>query len=564
MHLSQDQLQEIFVGGGVVSEKDFNEIVAQSKIKEISLLTTITKIKGIDEKQLGQVIANHFNIPLVDLATINIPDDILNIIPETIAKRQQAVIFEESDTDIKIALGNPSDTLLAEFIALKTKKNVQMFYAVESDLEHVLSYYNTDFQKLFEKLVHADDTSVLGKISRDVPVKKMVDMLIKVAHQEKSSDIHIEPHGDKFIVRFRIDGILHDIFTLPRQLHDRIVSRIKVVAELRTDEHLSAQDGKMRLILDRNSHIDLRVSILPIIDGEKIVMRLLSSEARGSSLKDLGFSEEDLAKIERALSKSYGMITCTGPTGSGKTTSIYSVLQKINSREINISSIEDPVEYRLPDANQVQVNNKTNLTFANGLRSLLRQDPDYIFVGEIRDSETASIAINAALTGHMVLSTLHTNTAAAALPRLFDMKVEPFLAATTVNLIIGQRLVRRICDNCRVAYTLPLDQIKESISREVLKKYFPDVELIQGVQCYKGEGCRICHHTGYAGRIGVYELLEVTRDIRELIYKKASAQDIEDRAKELGMKKMLEDGLRKISMGLTTFEEVLAATKGDE
>ncbi len=564
MNLSQDQLQEIVVSAGIVSEQEFAQVVAQSKIKETSLFTTICDVKSLDERQLGQVVANHFNIPMIDLSKAVIPEDILNIIPETVAKRQSAVIFEASDTDVKIALANPADTMLAEFVAQKTKKNVQMFYAVESDLEHVLSYYNTDFQKLFEKLVHADDSSVLGKITRDVPVKKMVDMLIKVAHQEKASDIHIEPHEDKFIVRFRIDGILHDIFTLPRSLHDRIVTRIKVVAELRTDEHLAAQDGKMRLTLDRNSYIDLRVSILPITDGEKVVMRLLTSEARGLSLTDLGYSDEDMQKIERALSKSYGMITCTGPTGSGKTTSIYSILQKVNSREVNISSIEDPVEYHLADANQVQVNNKTNLTFANGLRSLLRQDPDYIFVGEIRDNETASIAINAALTGHMVMSTLHTNTAAAALPRLFDMKVEPFLAATTVNLIIAQRLVRRICDHCRVAHSVPLEQLQESISQELLVKYFPDILTTKAAQCQRGEGCRVCHSTGYSGRVGIYELLEVSKEIRELIYTKESAQKIEDKACELGMKKMVEDGLRKVSLGVTTFEEVLGAAKGDE
>jgi type II secretory ATPase GspE/PulE/Tfp pilus assembly ATPase PilB-like protein len=379
-----------------------------------------------------------------------------------------------------------------------------------------------------------------------------------MAYQEQSSDVHVEPRENETLVRFRVDGMLQDVVRLQKNLHDRLVTRVKVLSGLRTDEHLSAQDGKMQLQLDEEK-LDIRVSIIPITEGEKIVLRLLSQESRQYTLADLGMNESDLAKVRSAYSKSYGMVLSTGPTGSGKTTSIYSMLKAINTREKNITSIEDPVEYKIAGANQVQVNTKTNLTFANGLRSLLRQDPNVIFVGEIRDNETASIAVNAALTGHLVLSTLHTNDAATAIPRLSDMKVEPFLVASTVNIIIAQRLVRQICDSCREIEYVGVDELLKNIPEDVVRRNF-DMNNPQ-VAVYKGRGCKICRNTGYLGRIGVFEVLEVTKKIRKMIVEKKDADEIARGAVEEGMKTMLDDGLEKVSRGLTTLEEILRVTK---
>jgi type II secretory ATPase GspE/PulE/Tfp pilus assembly ATPase PilB-like protein len=386
----------------------------------------------------------------------------------------------------------------------------------------------------------------------------VVDSLIEMAYQEQSSDVHVEPRENETLVRFRVDGMLQDVVRLQKNLHDRLVTRVKVLSGLRTDEHLSAQDGKMQLQLDEEK-LDIRVSIIPITEGEKIVLRLLSQESRQYTLADLGMNESDLAKVRSAYSKSYGMVLSTGPTGSGKTTSIYSMLKAINTREKNITSIEDPVEYKIAGANQVQVNTKTNLTFANGLRSLLRQDPNVIFVGEIRDNETASIAVNAALTGHLVLSTLHTNDAATAIPRLSDMKVEPFLVASTVNIIIAQRLVRQICDSCREIEYVGVDELLKNIPEDVVRRNF-DMNNPQ-VAVYKGRGCKICRNTGYLGRIGVFEVLEVTKKIRKMIVEKKDADEIARGAVEEGMKTMLDDGLEKVSRGLTTLEEILRVTK---
>ncbi len=390
-----------------------------------------------------------------------------------------------------------------------------------------------------------------------MPIAKIVDVLIDAAYQDKASDIHIEPEEKYSLIRFRIDGVLHEVLRVPKVLHDRVITRIKVLSGLRTDEHMSAQAGKMRMALEEEN-LDIRVSIIPIAEGEKVVLRLLSSRSREYTLVDLGMNENDLKKVQAAYNKSYGMILSTGPTGSGKTTSIYAILKILNTREKNITTIEDPIEYRIKGANQVQVNQKTNLTFANGLRSILRQDPNIIFVGEIRDSETAGIAVNAALTGHLVLSTLHTNDAATAIPRLTDMKVEPFLVASTVNIIIAQRLVRKICDMCKTTDDMTIDELKKRLPGGVIQKHFGGDTALT---LYKGKGCKICHNTGYSGRLGVFEVLEVTKTIRQLITERSDSDVINEKAIEEGMTTMLDDGLDKVHKGLTTIEEVVRVTK---
>ncbi|KKU46448.1 MAG: Type II secretion system protein E [Microgenomates group bacterium GW2011_GWA2_46_7] len=346
---------------------------------------------------------------------------------------------------------------------------------------------------------------------------------------------------------------------MPKQIHDRLITRIKVLSNLRTDEHMSAQDGKMRISIPEEQ-LDIRVSILPVTGGEKAVLRLLSSKSREYSLVSLGMAPEDLIKLERAYAQTYGMILSTGPTGSGKTTSIYAILKVLNTREKNITTIEDPVEYWIKGANQVQVNVKTNLTFADGLRSILRQDPNIIFVGEIRDNETAGIAVNAALTGHLVLSTLHTNDAATAIPRLSDMGVEPFLVASTVRVIVAQRLLRKICDGCKTSISFTREELLKHFSPDVIKQFFP---TDKNITTSHGSGCKMCHHTGYQGRLGVFEVLEVTQSIRKLIAAKSDAELINQQALKEGMRSMLNDAMIKVQKGQTTIEEVIRVTKSE-
>ena len=560
MKLSDEQFQALLVGSNRVAEKDFAAALKQAQETQIGVDAVLVDKGIITDADLGVLIAAQLKLPFVVLTKLEISDEALNVIPEEVAKRHKMICFAKDEQSVKIAGSDFSNTLLPQLVAQKTGKKVELHYATEKDIAEVLLNYRTDFQELFEKLMSGDNNRAITTIANDPPVKKMVDELIQSASSEQASDIHIEPQETETLVRFRIDGVLHDIVTLPKNLHGRIVTRIKVLSSLRTDQHLAAQDGKIKTEVI-GERLDLRVSIIPIAEGEKVVMRLLTSQARSYSLEQLGINESDLLKIKKAAARTYGMILVTGPTGSGKTTTIYSVLKTINTREKNLTSIEDPVEYRIKGANQVQVNDKTNLTFANGLRSLLRQDPDYIFVGEIRDNETAGIAINAALTGHLVFSTLHTNTAAASLPRLYDMKVEPFLVASTVNVIIAQRLVRKICPHCRVSQTIPVAELQKYLSLETIKKHYIPVGASQEVRIYKGQGCRSCHNTGYQGRIGIYEVIELTKTMRELVSNKAETDELYDQALKEGMTTMFDDGIEKITKGLTTIEEILRVTK---
>ena len=401
------------------------------------------------------------------------------------------------------------------------------------------------------------DSENTDKIFEEVPVEKITNSLIEYAYQDKVSDVHIEPDEKHCLIRFRIDGVLQDVLKLPIFLHDRIVMRIKIMSNLRTDEHLAPQDGKMRMKLEREN-LDIRVSIIPVVEGEKVVLRLLSSRSRRMSLADLGMGEEDLRKVTKAFNKSFGMVLSTGPTGSGKTTSIYSIIKILNSRGKNITTIEDPVEYRIGGVNQIQVNPKANLNFSNGLRSILRQDPNIIFVGEIRDDETAAISVNAALTGHLVLTTLHTTDASTAIPRFIDMKIEPFLVASTVNAIIAQRLVRKVCEVCSEPIEIRTKDLTKNLPIDVIKKNFGSKE---NVTVFRGKGCKVCRGTGYSGRIGIFEVIEVSKNIRKLINEKCDASTIWKEAVKEGMTTMLDDGLRKCLKGETTIEEVLRVTR---
>ena len=386
----------------------------------------------------------------------------------------------------------------------------------------------------------------------EISIIKLVDAAINYAYESRASDIHIDPAENKISVRFRIDDVMQEAFSLPKEIHSEVISRIKVLSGLRTDEHHVAQDGRFKFTTsDKKTRFDVRVSIVPTYYEENAVFRILAEQGLGFTLKDIGFSSKDLGKMQKAIQKPYGMILATGPTGSGKTTSLYTVLRDLNTPDISIITIEDPIEYSLERVNQIQVNNQTGLTFANGLRSILRQDPNIIMVGEIRDEETAGIAVNAALTGHLLLSTLHTNDASTTLPRLLDMKVEPFLIASTVNVAIGQRLVRKICPDCK-------EKKKYSIaSLGLLSSAITPKVLGSNDTFYFGKGCKTCNMSGYKGRLGIYEVLEVSEAIREAIVGHMVASEIKKIAVHEGMTTMLEDGFQKVLQGITTIEEIV-------
>lgn len=556
MNLSNEQLASL-VQESNVDHARLTQAVDFATSANVPLSAALVEKGVLTDEQLGGIVAAYYKVPFILLSKISIPEDVFHIVPEKIARKQKAIAFARDSLGVRLAVEDPTNASFIEMVAKKTGQKVIVHYATDRDIENTLQVYKKVLQKTIDQLLKEDIKKATTQVYDDLPIAKIVDVLIDAAYQDKASDIHIEPEEKQSLIRFRIDGVLHEVLRVPKVLHDRIMTRIKVLSGLRTDEHLSAQDGKMRMALEEEN-LDIRVSIIPIAEGEKAVLRLLSSRSREYTFVDLGMNENDLKKVEAAYNKSYGMILSTGPTGSGKTTSIYAILKILNTREKNITTIEDPVEYRIKGANQVQVNAKTNLTFANGLRSILRQDPNIIFVGEIRDSETAGIAVNAALTGHLVLSTLHTNDAATAIPRLTDMKVEPFLVASTVNIIIAQRLVRKICDMCKTTITESTEELKKHLPEEAIKKHFGDTAELT---LYKGKGCKICHNTGYNGRLGVFEVLEVSKDIRQLISERKDSDEINQKALEEGMTTMLDDGLDKVKKGLTTIEEVVRVTK---
>ena len=558
MLISEEQIKELVLKTGVVTPDVLEEIIQFAQNSKANLSDALIEKDIITDENLGVLIANFLHIPFIVLSKLSIPEQVFHIIPEKTARKHKVIPFAIDQDGLRLAMVDPTNVEIQNAIVKKTNFRVIPYLTTERDIESVFKIYKKALQITFEDLLRKEVGPLdLSKLSDEAPIEKIVTLLIESAYQDKASDIHIEPQEKDSLIRFRIDGILHDVLFLPKNFHDRVISRIKILSRLRTDEHLSAQDGKMRAKLEEED-LDIRVSILPIADGEKAVLRLLAARYRQFSLIDLGMNEEAMKKVTSAYNKSFGMVLSTGPTGSGKTTTIYAILKILNTREKNITTIEDPVEYRIMGVNQIQANPKTNLTFANGLRSILRQDPNVVFVGEIRDNETAGIAVNAALTGHLVLSTLHTNDAATSLPRLIDMGVEPFLVASTVNVIIAQRLVRKICQMCKVPYKISVSELIKNLPKEMITKHFGTMAEIE---FFKGQGCKICHSTGYSGRIGIFEVLEVTKDIRKLITEKSDSDVIEQKAIEEGMMTMLEDGLNNATRGITTIEEVLRVTK---
>lgn len=558
MGISDQELYKLLKGLEVVDEKDLSALWKQSQKTKIPLQEVIIQKDILTDENLGELIADFLKLPFISLSKLSIPRNVLTIIPERVAKESKVIAFEINETGLSVATTDPQNEEPIILAGKKVGLKPRVFFATDRDIEEALSLYKEQIKSTFDLMLEEEVNKADKSIDKEAPIAKIVDTLIEYGYDYKASDIHIEPTEEESLVRFRIDGILHDMLHLPKNLHEQIVTRIKVLSKLRTDEHLSAQDGKMQSKLEKET-VDVRVSLVPIVEGEKCVMRLLTSHYRQFGLNDLGMSNDDLEKVKKGMKKPFGIIISTGPTGSGKTTSMYSILKILNTREVNIATIEDPVEYEIEGINQIQVNEKTNLTFAEGLRSILRQDPNIIYVGEIRDEETASIAINSAMTGHLVLSTLHTNNAATSLPRLIDMNIEPYLIASTVNIIVAQRLVRKICSSCRVSYTIDYQKMIRYFKEEVVKKYFPGDG--KEIRAFHGKGCAVCNNSGYTGRVGIFEVLTISEKIEELLIGKADASQIARQAIEEGMTTMFEDGLKKVQQGITTVEEIMRATK---
>lgn len=558
MKISDEKLKDLLVKPGHITEDQFKTAQTEAQGREVPLEKVLIDKDYISDEHLGQVMADHLGYKFINLATVNIPDDVLHIVPEIMAKKSGVIAFEKNKDGLKLAMTDPYNMDIINLIQKKSGSKVIPYYMTRRNLEQTMSRYRKGLEKEFSEVIKENVKKSKGAKAEDVPIIKIIDTILAYAYFNKASDVHIEPQDEKIMVRFRVDGVLHDVLVLPSNIHEQVVTRVKILAKMRTDEHRAAQDGKLNFKTEAEE-VDVRVSVVPITDGEKIVLRLLSEKQRQFSLEDLGLVDSDLEKVRKVIKRPHGMILTTGPTGCGKTTTLYAILKILNTRSVNISTIEDPVEYDVEGVNQIQVNPKTNLTFAKGLRSIVRQDPDIIMVGEIRDDETAGIAINSAMTGHLVLSTLHTNDVATTMPRLIDMKIEPFLVASTVNVAIAQRLVRKICVKCRESHQVESDEL------ELLKNFNFEKVLgeknLEELTVFKGKGCDVCQHTGYTGRIGVFEVLEMDKEIRELIMQRADAGQIQAKAIEKNMTTMLEDGMKKVLSGITTVEEILRVTE---
>jgi len=555
----------------VLAEKGF--ITAQ-KAEEVRLefINTGTPIEQIvvrdnlaSEKNLVQAKSIFYNIPLISLSEAPSTPDALNLLPRSVAEANVAIPFayDKKTKVLSVAMANPLDLEAIEFMERKSETRIKPFIAEALDIKKaVLERYGAGLttevtaalkEAVPELEVKSVDIRSLGEVIREAPITKIVSTILEFAVKSRASDIHLEPQEEKTRIRYRIDGILQEKLVLPKSVHEALVSRIKILCGMKIDEKRIPQDGRFNFRADEDE-VDLRVSALPTTHGEKIVMRLLRKTLNVPTMPELGLRGRALKNLEDAILRPHGIIIICGPTGSGKTTSLYAILSKINSTRVNIVTLEDPVEYAIPGVNQVQINPAVKLTFATGLRSFLRQDPNIIMVGEIRDSETAELAIQASLTGHLVFSTLHTNTAAGSLPRLLDMGAEPFLLASSMTAIVAQRICRKICPSCKEEFS-PLQEVIEDI-KNILGKLF-DEKKIGPIKLYRGVGCQECNNTGYLGRIGVFEVLPVTEKIGRLILERSAASAIEEQAVTEGMVTMKQDGYLKVLEGTTTIEEIL-------
>lgn len=562
MHITEEKLEEILSQAQIIEKSEFEEMRKEADRTQRDIINVILGRGDISENFLVETLASFFRVPMTDLRTVEEKKEVVRMIPENFAKKKSLAAFDydEKNKVLKVAMTDPGDLEVIEYLEVKFGCAIEPYITSSIYLKRAFKQYKEKIGEKFTEIIEDNlkkartmSGSVdLGKVAKEVPVIAMLDAIIVNAMDLTASDIHFEPAEDALVVRYRVDGIMREILSLPKVIHSFLVARVKVVANLSIDETRKPQDGRFRFSAE-SGDIDIRVSIMPMLQGEKVEMRLLQPSDKPLSLPDLGLNPHNVELVLNSIKKTYGMILAAGPTGSGKTTSLYTVLHILNKSKVNVMTIEDPVEYNIAGINQIQVNEKAGITFANGLRSIVRQDPDIIMVGEIRDPETSQIAVHAALTGHLVLSTVHTNDAAGTIPRLLDLGVEPFLLTSTLNLIIAQRLVRKICLNCIESYPTP-PEIKKLISAQFnligVNDQVPET-------LYRGKGCNLCGGQGYKDRMGIFECLAMSKKISELIIAKADSAVIRDQAIKEGMITMFQDGIRKAESGVTTIEEVL-------
>jgi type IV pilus assembly protein PilB len=599
MRIADSLVEKLLKDSGKVSAEQIAELRKQEEKEKKPLQDLALKNNLLNERELTQLYAHEIDVPLIELNAREIKKDVLKTLPERIARQYHAVVFglDENGTKL-VAMEDPDDIQALNFLQKQLGSDLRVYITLSSMLQGALDQYRENIGSELTKVISDEEETEVEEnvdendLAEDSPIAQTVNLLIEYGVKSGASDIHIEPRETFVIVRYRVDGVLREANKLPRKVLNALVSRIKILSNLKIDEHRAPQDGRFKVQVSGNVYA-LRVSTLPVADGEKVVMRILSESTKAADFNELGFWGNALEILQHAIVQPHGMVLVTGPTGSGKSTTLFSVLSKLNTPDVNISTVEDPVEYRIPGVNQTQVNPIAGMTFTNGLRALLRQDPNIIMVGEIRDGETAELAVQAALTGHLVFSTLHTNNAATCLPRLLDMDIEPFLIASTVRIVIGQRLVRRLCTECRETYqpdAAELKQLEKSFGlTEVTLKTLHDFEaqaLADGIgksaegkadvnelsssgstitRLFKAhnEGCNNCNHTGYKGRIGIYEVLNNNESVQKLIVSAGTSEVIERQAIADGMLTMQQDGLVKALRAETTVEEVLRVTASE-
>lgn len=562
------------VKSGLLPEAEYERLQQQSLATGVSIDELVERSGVVGATELVKTKAKLYNIPFVALSDLASSPEALAKIPESVAEHYSVLPFQfnPKEKQLYVAMANPLDMQTVGFLEAKSGTRIIPHMAVEAELvEEIPRRYSqglsAEVSQVLKESAESDvsrkvvDVGKLGEVIREAPIAKIVATILEFAVKARASDVHIEPLEEHTRVRYRIDGILLEKLVLPKKVHDAVVSRIKILAELKIDERRLPQDGRFAFRTE-DQEVDLRVSTLPTVDGEKIVMRLLRKTSNVPTLGELGLRGMALKNVEDSIKVPHGIVLITGPTGSGKTTTLYSVLHILNTAKVNIVTLEDPVEYQIDGVNQVQINPKAGLSFATGLRSFLRQDPNIIMVGEIRDNETAELAIQASLTGHLVFSTLHTNSASGALPRLLDMQAEPFLLASSMTCVAAQRVVRKICDNCKEAYTPPAP-IVEQMKQVLGPMYEAYLSKLGGkpMTLSRGRKCEACGETGYRGRVGIFEVLKVTEKIGKLILERAPAIQIEQAAVTDGMVLMEQDGYLKALEGITTLEEVMRVAK---
>ena len=578
----QDKLIKLLTDEGLVSSDTVKQATAASKSAGKPLLATLTANGMIDEELLTHAIAQVSGVPYVNLTASIIDQSILSLLPSDIAERFMAVPLAEVQNRLAVAMIDANNVQAVDYLANRIQRPLKVFMASEAGVRHVLDQYKTDLSSV-DEAAQASQAEAIQEANRDIktivqdsPISRALSTVLEYAAKSRASDVHIEPLEKSLKIRCRIDGVLREVMQLPKSIEPALVSRIKILSNLKIDEHRVPQDGQFAVRVS-DKEVDLRIAVSPVVWGEQVVIRLLDKTGNSFDLEQMGYAGRSLRAIRKGIKRPNGMVLTSGPTGSGKSTSLYALIKEIKTDAINIVTLEDPVEYKMDGVNQIQVNTDVGLTFASGLRSILRQDPDVVMVGEMRDGETANLGVQSALTGHLVFSTLHTNSAAGVLPRLLDMGIEPFLIASTVNTVIGQRLVRRVANRRDAYWSSPLEtqMIQETVghllpkTKEEVAKVSADLGYkdlpLAGQTAYtlvKGRDTPATPH-GYAGRAGMYEVMDITEEIQELIVKHATSSEIQHKAIEQGMITMRQDGYLKALGGITTLEEVNRVTSAD-